>query len=174
MNRSWYDVPRRQLKALPVYTLAAEIVPTGIEATLMAIISAVNDLGGTAAKLLASVCTEYFGVVEIPGSSCQPYGQACIDWQNLHTLYAMQAILTVVPVIFVPLVPSKNRISEVVAAMDERTAAEQGEGGVMMGASRASRAAASSGWGGSTWSRERAHSGDNLQTKLVQSAYGSE
>ena len=33
-----------QLKMLPVYTLCAKIVPSGVEATLMSIISALNDL----------------------------------------------------------------------------------------------------------------------------------
>jgi hypothetical protein len=36
-----------QLKVLPIYTLAARICPRGVEATLMAIISATNDVGGT-------------------------------------------------------------------------------------------------------------------------------
>ena len=79
-----------------MYTLAAKIVPTGVEvshasnpavacdfyrsvsdrlpvitqATLMSIISATNDLGGTAAKYLAAYLTAYFGIDTIAGSSC--------------------------------------------------------------------------------------------------------
>lgn len=146
-------------------------MPTGIEATLMSIISAVNDLGGTAAKLVASICTEYFAVDTIPGSSCQPDGQPCIDWQNLSMLYMTQAILTLVPVIFVPLVPSKKRICEVVDAVDERTVGEQGNEALIAGASRASRAAASSGWSASTFSRgaETACNGGNMHAALLGS-----
>ena len=166
----------RQLKALPVYTLAAEIVPTGIEATLMSIISATNDIGGTVAKLVASSLTVYFRVDDIPGSSCQPDSQPCISFRHLGMLYGAQAVLSVVPVIFVPLVPSKQKISEVVAAMDERTAVQQGDWAVLKGASRASRAAACSGWRASTFDRhtQTAHSGENLKGQLVEKSIGSE
>lgn len=157
-----------------MYTLAAEIVPTGIEATLMSIISAMNDLGGTAAKLVASSLTVYFGIDEISGSSCGPDGQPCINYRNLGRLYVAQAVLTVVPVVFVPLVPTKKKISEMVAAMDARTAAEQGDSAVLMGASRASRAAVSSGWGPSTFSTQSAHSSGNLDAQLLDKRKGSE
>jgi|EP01044_Picomonas_judraskeda_P008802 hypothetical protein len=159
-----------------MYTLAAEIVPTGIEATLMSIISAINDIGGTVAKLVASSLTVYFRVDDIPGSTCQPSGQPCIDFRNLGMLYGAQAALSVVPVIFVPLVPSKKKISEVVAAMDERTAVQQGDWALLMGASRASRAAACSGWSASTFSHhtQSAHSGDNLKDQLFAKSIGSE
>eukprot|EP01052_Picozoa_sp_SAG31_P002882 SAG31_NODE_104_length_25069_cov_12.917144_21_plen_205_part_00 len=125
-----------QLKMLPVYTLCAKIVPSGVEATLMSIISALNgvtmhtgvsicfsqrfsdnggcgvvDLGGTVALYLGAFITARLGIV-------RPTPSEPIDFTNLPYLYLLRTILTAVPILFVVLVPSEQTINEVVQAVD--------------------------------------------------------
>ena len=132
-----------QLKVLPIFTLSAKIVPTGVEATLMSIISSTNDLGGTAAKYLGAVITQWLGIDEIPGSACD--GSPCLDFSNLWVLYLISVGLTVLPIVFIPLVPSDKKISEVVAAVDNYTAEEAADGSDAMMADGGAAAAASGG-----------------------------
>lgn len=46
------------------------------------------------------------------GSACD--GSECIDFNNLWILYAISVGLTVLPIVFIPLVPSDQKIHDVV------------------------------------------------------------
>jgi MFS family permease len=105
-----------QLKVLPVYTLAARICPSGVEATLMALISATNDVGGTVARYLGAFLTSILGITDV-------------DFGNAWLLFLLRIVLTALPIIVVPLVPSEDAINEVCALVDAQESVSVGNDG---------------------------------------------
>lgn len=113
-----------QCKMLPIYSLATRICPPGVEATMIAIVLSLKDLGYTISTYYGAVLTTWAGIEE---NEC-----FLTPFDNLWMLYAWRIVCRLMPVVAVVLVPTEEQIAE---AMDKLVQADKELGAAGLGES---------------------------------------
>ena len=102
-----------QCKMLPIYSLATRICPPGVEATMIAVVLSLKDLGYTFATYYGALLTSWAGIEE---NVC-----GLTPFDNLWMLYSWRILCRLMPVVAVVLVPTEEQIA---AAIDKLAQAD--------------------------------------------------
>ena len=102
-----------QCKMLPIYSLATRICPPGVEATMIAVVLSLKDLGYTFATYYGAFLTSWAGIEE---NEC-----GLTPFDNLWMLYSWRILCRLMPVVAVVLVPTEEQIA---AAIDKLAQAD--------------------------------------------------
>jgi hypothetical protein len=120
-----------QCKMLPIYSLATRICPPGVEATMIAVVLSLKDLGYTIATYYGALLTSWAGIEQ---NEC-----GLTPFDNLWMLYAWRIICRLMPVVAVVLVPTEEQIDsaiEKLAQADKELAAQKPKQGTAAGLSQ--------------------------------------
>ena len=85
-----------QIGFMPVLVLAADICPSGIEASLYSTIMSINNLSGTFSSILGGIGTKLAGITEN-------------DFTNLPMLIIITNIIGLLPLLFLNLLPDEKK-----------------------------------------------------------------
>jgi hypothetical protein len=98
-----------QCKLLPIYALATRICPPGMEATMIAMVLSLKDLGYTVATYYGAAITAAAGITE---NEC-----GATPFDNLWHLYVWRIVCRLMPVMMIGLIPTEVEISQAMAAL---------------------------------------------------------
>eukprot|EP01050_Picozoa_sp_SAG11_P008437 SAG11_NODE_744_length_7406_cov_2.773231_1_plen_961_part_00 len=100
-----------QCKMLPMYALATRICPPGLEATMIAVVLSLKDLGYSFASYYGAFLTESAGIT--------PNECGLTPFASLYMLYLWRIVCRLMPAIFIMIIPTNEQINDAMAALAE-------------------------------------------------------